>query len=564
MPQSELDRARVQALVRAPLTDRVLDDLLFASKAELVAKDAERLTVSVTPDRLDLLSEGGLALELEGALGLARGLARIEPADPTVAPPVFRTDGSADPIRPAIAGALVRAPPGEGLDAGTLAEAIRVQELLHATVGRDRRAASLGLYPWGSIEPPVRYGLEPIEKVAFVPLDAAEETTAARFFEDHPMSARYGPLGRVGDRCLVLRDARSTVLSLPPILNGRAAGEIRVGDREILLESTGRDPRTVREAVGLLVVVFVARGWSVGPVGVEGPSGARDDGRSVVSPRPVDLASSELREIAGEAIGAGEVEHRLARCRLAPHPRPGGWRVDVPPWRPDLTTGVDLAEDVLLSRPLELDAGLLPPSRTLGRRRPETTFRRRLATELLGLGFAAPHTPLLVSQATVARVGGPEPIRLLNPVSAEFAYLRDRLFFSHLEVLQHNTRHPYPQRFAEIGPVVVRASGAEAGGETRYRAGLLVADERTGFAEVAALVDYVLRGLDVSAVREPAELGGTISGRSARARVAGETVAEMGEVHPRLLTELGVPVPTAFAELDLTALWMLVARREGP
>ncbi len=233
-----------------------------------------------------------------------------------------------------------------------------------------------------------------------------------------------------------------------------------------------------------------------------------------------------------------------------------------PPWRPDLLGPVDLAEEVVLSRGLRSEDGIVPPSPTRGHRRAETDFRRRIAALLLGLGFTQPHTPLLVSEVCVGRLAGGAPIRLRNPVSAEFAFVRDRLLLSHLDVLAHNTRRSYPQRFAEVAPVVLRSPEAEAGAETRYRAGFIVASERAGFADVAALVEYLLGSLDVGAVREPAELPGTIPGRAARARVAGESVAEMGEIHPRILAEIGVPVPSAWAELDLSALWPLVARRD--
>jgi phenylalanyl-tRNA synthetase beta subunit len=137
------------------------------------------------------------------------------------------------------------------------------------------------------------------------------------------------------------------------------------------------------------------------------------------------------------------------------------------------------------------------------------------------------------------------------------------LLLSHLDVLAHNTRHGYPQRFAEVGPVVVRSPESDAGGDTRYHASLVVASDTAGFSDAAALLDYLLRRRDVLAVREPVELPGLIPGRAARARIAGEVVAELGEVHPQILSELGVPVPVAWAELDLTALWPLVARREG-
>ncbi len=561
MPRAVLDTDRLLSLAGRQLRDSELDDLLFASKAEVEGHDGATLTVSVTPDRLDLLSEGGLGLYLQGVLEAAHGIPSYRAAATDDLASGFEVDRSVEPLRPAIVGALVRAPQGRSLDAGLLAEAVRFQELLHATIGRDRRAASLGIYPVERLEFPVRYSLEPMASVRFVPLDGSEEVGAAEFFRDHPMAQTYGPLGRQGDSCLTLRDAEGAILSLPPILNGRAAGEARVGDRELLIEGTGTRERSAAEAVGLLLVVFVAQGWSVTPVPVAREGGARSDGTSLIHTHSVDLPSSVLRSLGGELPPAEVVERRLAQARLRGHPHPAGWKVEAPPWRPDLLTPVDVAEDVLLADGVRPEDGLLPPSRTRGRLRHETLFRRRFASTLLGLGMAAPHTPLLVSQSAVTRVGGEAPLHLRNPVSDEFAFLRNRLLLSHLEVLAHNTRRGYPQRFGEVAPVVVAAPGSDTGGETHYHAGLIVASDTAGFAEAAALVEYLLRSIDVTGVREPTEVPGITSGRAARVRVAGDVVAELGEVAPALLEELGVPVPVAWAEVDLTALWPLVARR---
>lgn len=562
MPRSVLSLERVVSLLPTSLSDATLDDLLFASKAEVESREGDALTLSVTPDRLDLLSEGGLALYLAGVLEIAHGIPRTDPATPMSPPPRFDVDPSVDPIRPWIAGALVRAPREEGVDAGTLAEAIRFQEVLHASMGRDRRAASLGIYPWERVIPPVRYLQEPLSQIRFVPLDGEEEIGAEQFFVEHPLAARYGGLGRSGERCLVLRDQAGAILSLPPILNSRTAGEARPGDRQLLLESTGTRERTVRETLGLLLVVFAARGWSVEPVEIHRPDRPVDLGRSVVAPHTVDLHSSLVKEVSGDALPSAEVERRLSRTRLSPRAREGGWQVGVPPWRPDVQTPIDLVEDVVLAAALSPEHGVVPPSWTRGRRLPEARFRRTIESYLLGLGFLQPHTPLLVSESSVARVGGPPPIRMRNPVSSEFAFLRDRLLLSHLDVLAHNTRHAYPQRFAEVGPVVVRDLNAEAGGTTRYHASLMVASESAGFAEAAALVDYLLRRLDVGSVREPADLPAILPGRGARCRVAGEAVAELGELTPQVLTELGVPVPVAWAEVDLSALWPFAQRRD--
>ncbi|HLM90622.1 MAG TPA: hypothetical protein VK424_00995 [Thermoplasmata archaeon] len=561
MPVATLSAERLRALVPVLLSDVALDDLVFLSKAEIEEREGDELRLSATPDRLDLLTEAGLALYLAGAAGVATGLvhAREEPADGSLAVDV---DPSVAPLRPYFAALVLRAPTAGGLDEGTLAEAIHFQELIHATVGRNRRAASLGIYPVERLAPPFRYALEPMNDVRFVPLEGTEEVVGSRFYSDHPMAALYGAYGRSGDRCLTLRDSRGTILSLPPVLNARAGGEARAGDRILLLESTGTRERAVLESLGLLQLVFVAQGWSVSPVAVTGRNLPASDGREVYRPRPVDLPSTVLRETSGESMPSADVEHRLAASRLAVRPHPGGWRVDVPPWRPDLRTAVDLVEEVVLSGGVRPESGLLLPSSTRGHRRPESRFRLRVSHLLLGLGLAQPYTPLLVSEATVARAGASRAIRLQNPVSTEFAFLRDRLLLSHLEVLGRNTRNAYPQRFAEVGPVVIRDEAAESGGATRYHASAILAGEGEGFADVAALVDYLLRSFDVSFVREPAEIPATVAGRAARVRVAGESIAEIGEIHPSVLESLGVPVPVSWTEVDLTGLWSLVRRHD--
>ncbi len=563
MPVAILSAERLRSLLANPPSDLALDDILFASKAEVETRDGDDLTLSVTPDRLDLLSEAGLALHIAGVTDAASGRPHVRE---TPHPPAryITVDRSVMGIRPYISVVVLDAPEsGSGLDEGTLAEAIRFQELLHATLGRDRRAASLGIYPLERLNFPLRYSLEPISSVRFVPLDGAEEVEGGTFFATHPMAAHYGALGRLADSCLTLRDARDTILSLPPVLNGRTAGEARVGDRSLVLEATGTRERSVREALGLLLVVFAARGWTAAPVAVQGPGSESVDGASVYGPRAVALPSVVLRAITGDALPSAEVEHRLSRARLGVRPHSGGWLVEVPPWRPDLLTAVDLAEDIVLIAGVRPQDGILLPSRTRGRRLAETRFRKRVRSLLTGLGYAEPHTPLLVSAETVERAGSLEAIRLRNPVSAEFSVLRDRLLLSHLDVLGRNTRLSYPQRFAEVGPVIVRSEKAEGGGATRYHASGLLAAESAGFADAVSWVDYLLRAVDVTAVREPAELPFLISGRSARARVAGEPIAEMGELHPRVLESLGVPVPVAWAEIDLSALWNLVRRREG-
>jgi phenylalanyl-tRNA synthetase beta chain len=557
MPQSVLSLARVNALLARPLTSERLEELLFDSKAEFESLEGDRLTLTVTPDRLDLLSEGGLALHFQGILGEAKGIPPPHLAREEGTPPEIHVDPHVAPLRPVIAGLLIRPPEG-GTDTGTLEEAIRFQEIIHVTVGRDRRRASLGIYAANRLKFPIRYSFEPVANVRFEPLGGEGEVSANEFFRDHAMALRYGSLGHTGDRTLVLRDARGEVLSLPPVLNGNGAGAARAGDGPLLLESTGTLSRPVREALGLLWLVFAARGYQVSPVTVV-QKNERTDGRSVITPHRVALPSHLLSSLLGTGLSASEVEHCAARARLSAHPVPGGWDVEAPAWRPDLLGPVDAAEDLLFARGLSGIDPIVPPSATRGRRLPTTVFRRRMGEVLLGAGFTPLFTTVLVSHAAVERVGRiAEAVKLVNPPSAEYGFLRSALQVSLVESLRRNTRHGYPQALSEVGPVVQPSASEETGARTSYHAGFVIARDRTGFADAAARVDYLLRTVDVLGIRESATLPGTIAGRAARLKVAGETVAEVGEIHPSVLEAVKVPVAVAWGEVDLSALWPLL------
>jgi phenylalanyl-tRNA synthetase beta chain len=560
MPKSTLSAGRLYALFSAPPSAEALDSLRARSKAEIGPADGDALPVEVTPDRLDLLSEGGLALHLQGLLGEAKGL-HLPGPDPSIARETrFEQDPSVGPQRPFLRGFVARSPDPAGIDAGLLGEAVRFQEILHATVGLDRRSASLGLYPYDRVGPTFRYTREPIDGLRFRPLGADSEVPAAQFLAEHPLAARYAELGRSEDGLLTLRSGSGQLLSLPPILNAGGSGEVRVGDRSLLVESTGTRLARVREALGLMAVVFASRGWSITPV----PGAPLVDGEDeVATGRRIHLAAAQLAEVAGRSFDASAVEHRLAESRLSARAGRQGWEVEVPPWRPDLLQGVDLIEEVVLAEGVRPEEGRRPPSRTLGRRSPERLFYRRAADLLVGSGFSEVFTPVLVSGSATVRLGRDRALTVANPVSEQYDRLRDALQISLVDTLARNVRAGYPQRFFEVGPVLFRDSRAESGATTAWHLGGCLAGEGAGFAEAASITDYLLASLAGPGLREPLPLPATIPGRSARVRLAGVPVAEIGELHPEVLSALKVPVPVVWFELDLTALWPLTGA-QGP
>ncbi|MDE1820273.1 MAG: phenylalanine--tRNA ligase subunit beta [Euryarchaeota archaeon] len=556
MPRSTLSTERLFGLLGQQLSESELRETLFRTKVEIESLKDGLVEVEVNADRLDLLDEGGLALELQGAMGKATG--PVLRVDGEALPGVeARVNASVAPLRPELSMAVVEAPPGKALDEGLLEELVRYQELLHATLGRLRQAASIGLYPIEKLRPPFHYAMEPLGQVRFVPLGGTTEVSGEAFYPEHAMAREFGVLGRREDLALTLRDDARTVLSLPPVLNAAGAGEVRPGDRRVLIEATGTRAARTREMVGYMLLPFAARGWSVHPVPVHRPSGM-SDGTEVVRPRKVQVQPTLISRLLGSRLSSGEVEDALQKSRLGVERVSGSLLALVPPWRADILAPVDLAEEVAIARGYGSFAPILPPAVTMGRRRPERRYESRLAEVLLGMGYQELHTPVLLSQSSVERVCAPgEALFLRNPISSELTHLRPVLRASLLDALGRNTGSGYPQKIFEIGPVIVRDPEGETGTRTETHLALADAGEGAGFALAAGVAERLFEVLGFNSPREPAEASGTVPGRVAKLRIAGERVALAGEVHPGVLADLHVPMPVSWVEVELTRLEQL-------
>ncbi len=563
MPSSTLSRPLLHRLLGRSLSAEELEQAVFRTKGEVSEVTEETFRFEITSDRLDLLSESGLAFALAGVIGSAEG-SDYHPGgapEPREHPLEVSVDSSVAPLRKEIRMAIVHAPNGKPLDADHLHELIRYQEALHATLGANRARGSLGLYPLAHLAPPFQYAMEGLDGIRFTPLpdegSTTTEVSGIEFFDRHPMAAAYSPLGRRRGMALTLRDSAGHILSLPPILNAARYGELAVGDSAILIESTGTADVTCRQLVGYMLLPFVARGWRVNPVPVRRRSRV-DTGSTVVGVRTLTMTPRQLAEVIGSRLETTEVTHALRRCRFHVTEARGGWTVTVPPWRPDLIGPVDLAEEVVVARGLASLEPVGTPPQTAGHRTPATRYFRKFLEVMVGMGYQEAHTPLLLPPTLSEHfTAAGTALTIANPASQDFSVIRTALTPGLVEALARNASGSYPQRLFEIAEVVVKDPAADTGTRTETHLALVDAGEGSGFARAAAVGEHLARVIGITPVREPADAPGTISGRVAEMRFAGERVAILGEVHPRVLTELGIAEPVSWLELNLSLLWKL-------
>ena len=164
-------------------------------------------------------------------------------------------------------------------------------------------------------------------------------------------------------------------------------------------------------------------------------------------------------------------------------------------------------------------------------------------------------------------------VTVLNPLAKENTEMRLSLIPGLIDNLRLNLAHKTKSFHAyHLGKVFCSTASAETGERTavggvlygpRARHGLRSREEgQIGFLECKGLVEAVLGlfRLEESASWSRSELEFLHPGKSANLRLGDSTLGYLGELHPNLADQLGVP-PVLLFELDLEKLLEYAPRR---
>ena len=230
----------------------------------------------------------------------------------------------------------------------------------------------------------------------------------------------------------------------------------------------------------------------------------------------------------------------------------------VPSWRPDVKGEADLVEEVariasltgLVGRPMARAQIGVPKPILTPRQQRERSARRTIAS----LGYNECVTYSFIDEATAQIFGGgTDATRLENPISSEMSHLRPALLPGLLQAAARNqARGASEMALFEVGTAF---HGGEPGEQHLLATGLLVGatGPRDSFGSRREVDIYDAKG-DCEAVlaalgapercqirREAA--GWWHPGRSAVMALGKNVLAVYGEIHPKVLREMGVKGP---------------------
>ncbi|MCX8182216.1 MAG: phenylalanine--tRNA ligase subunit beta [Candidatus Methanomethyliaceae archaeon] len=545
MPTINIDMKDLKRLISLNLDDGTIYDTLSALKCEPEQIVGDKITLEVTSDRPDFFS----------CEGIARGI-RLYHSGPRLKvrhyqgakPVIIRVDPSVSEVRPYIVSAVVR---DLTLDEEALVQMMQLQEKLHSTYCSNRKKGSIGIYDIDKVCPPLVYAALPPDEIRFTPLGFNETMNGFEILKRTPKGAEYAWILEGKSRYPLLSDSKGRVLSMPPIINSEDT-KVTEETKNIIIDVTGTEERTINLCLNILVTSLMERG------GVLQQAEVLYGGREIITPKldrvRTELSPSKIKEVAGLDLKLDEILGLLRRMGHDVEEEGGKLVVFSPPYRADIIHEVDLVEDIVIALGLNNIEPETPKVATIGRPLKGSRIRKRIRDIMIGMGFQEVITYLLSNKSVLedkVLMDKRDLVELINPVSSEFAVLRDCILPKLLQFLGQNTHHAYPQRIFECGDVIFVKGGLP---KVSTHLAAAIADHKVSYEDIQAVAASLFTNLSKSIKFEPYHKAPFLEGRTAKIILDGDEIGVVGEISPQVLVKFGLEFPVGALECDLSSL----------
>ncbi len=557
MPTIEISQQDFSRLVGKQLSISEIQALLFGLKCEVAESKEDRLTLDVLADRPDLLSVEGVAREVRGILKLEEGLAEYHPARGPVSVSV---DKAAVKVRPFIACGVVR---GISLDDESLRQAMQLQEKLHITYCRKRRAASIGIYDLDTFSPRIRYTASKPDEIQFRPLEKTTPLSGRGILRETDQGREYGGILADFESYPLLLDEKGVVLSMPPVVNSEET-KVSLHSHNLFVDVTGISERLVNQVLNILLCSLAERGGKLETVKISYPE--KETSTPHLEPRVMKLRPSYANTFLGIKLTSSQIAGHLKRMRFGASTSPAKpLTVRVPAYRVDVLGEIDLVEDLAIAYGFDKFAPTLPQGYTIGNQMQRTRTARLIREAIVGLGFQEILSFIMTNPQVQYGLMGMEPlphVEIQNPMSQEYSSLRTSLLPGVLKFLSENKHVSLPHRVFECGDVVIPDESKETFVRSERRVAAAIADDEVGYEDIQAVLYAFLHELGVRFELESSIHPSLLSGRTALLSVGGSPLGVIGETNPTILSNFELETPVAVFELNVDSLVQLFCREK--
>ncbi len=525
-----LNKKDVLTLIGKKISDSDLQE-----KASMLGIPIETITeidiiAEVFPNRPDLLSEEGFSRALSAFLQIKPGLREYKVNESNYK---FKIDDKVKNVRPCVAQAVIK---DIKITNEVLNSLMQLQEKLHITHGRNRKKVSLGLYDLDKIKFPLTYTTKP-KNFKFIPLDFKHEMTLSEILEKHPKGIEFGNLIKDFKEAPIWLDSDNQVLSMPPIINSEQT-KVTLKTKNLFIDATGIDQRAVDIALNILVAACADRNGKIYKVN-ENPR---------LAPNKVNLNLKKKEKITG--LKFTNVKQLLEMMGLTIISN----TILIPAYRQDIINQVDIAEELAIAYGYDNIKEEIPNISTIAQEDKFEIFKNKVANLLTGLNLIEVNTYHLINNDNQTKLMNInlDTIKILNPINLEYNSLRSWLIPSLLQVIKNNKHNHYPQNIFEISNIFNKENEFS-------NLAILICHEKANFTEIKQVLDVLFNSLSLNYDIIEIEHSSFIPGRVGSI-IVNNNLGYIGELHPEVLVNYDLDLPISILELNLTALFFLIAK----
>ena len=563
MPVIEVLYSDLENLLNTDLPgDRMaLNDILASVKGEVERWEGDEMSIEIKDgNRPDLWSVEGIARELRGVLGIEEGLI---PYDVHASSGIeVKVSPDLHDIRPYIAASVVK---GVQLTDDIIREFMHLQDKLDQTYGRKRARASIGLYNYDLITPPLQYTVAKPTEISFIPLGEVNQMDLETILRTHPKGIQYGHIINKHVQWPILMDSRNKVLSIPPIINSNDLGRITEDEHNIFVEVTGTVYRTVLNTLNLVTLSLTDRGQDILSTTIKYPYPVNSQQLLTTPKLPTSSLTLQLEtvnQVLGIPLTRNEVETLLNKARYGiADVSAQEIEVIVPCYRIDVMHPNDVIEDIAIMYGYNNITPRWPQQITFGNISANERLVDLAREIIIGLGFQEILSFTLTNKEhLVHRMKAPDSriVELINPSSQRFTCLRNWMLPGLLEFLSHNTHIEYPQKIFEVGECVILDETQENRVSSHQKMGGVIAHSTANFSELKSEAEAFFRNLGITLDLRVTPHPTFINGRTGSLQSHQIEFGILGEIHPRILEMWRIETPVTAFEVNLTQLHTLL------
>jgi phenylalanyl-tRNA synthetase beta chain len=542
MPVIALSYSRLQKLIGKVSKKQISDSLPFLG-LDIESEDKNLVRVEYSPNRPDYSTDIGIALGLQGLLGIKTGALKLKIEKSNEYS--INVKSGVSKIRPYVTGIVAK---NGKINEEILEQLIQMQEDLHMGIGRKRKKSSIGIHDLDKISFPLTYTTTN-RNAKFIPLKSTKESSVSHILENTDVGRDYGYILGNSAQVPMIIDSNGDTVSFPPIINA-AITTITTKTKNLFVEVTGINKEDAEDMLSVVVTILQTAGFTLESVKI---SGAKNSSPKL-EPKKISVNPTLINQMLGLNLSTSKIISSLKKSRLDASIKGKNIICTIPAYRFDIFGPMDLVEETALGYGIQNLEPTLSPSQTLGQINPISIQLKSLSQTMIGLGYLEALNSSLSSKRVLYEMtnrNATKIISVLDSKSQEHTILRDSILPGLLENLSRNIHESYPQKLFETGTIFLEDNPINE--KTSFAA--VSAHQDANFTEIKSILQAALQtGFSLEIKTKTSTHETFEKGRTASILVNGKTIGVMGEINSKSIENYKIRVPVVGFEIHLSGL----------